>query len=260
MRDRYRLNLFCSGYSQDTDRLYTQEITQEVFSTNALRIALYSVDFPDGTSMRYRKNLEKRWIDTLPQLDAVKALSVRHRVKQDFFEAICKMKQLQSLHIESSQVEDISSISKLQQLRRLDLYSFSRLKDIQPILKLKNLELLSIQNSFKIENYDLIGKMTSLIGLNLEGDTIAPRNLRLQSLKPFNQLKNLRHLNISYLSVIDGSYEEILALEQLERLDLTICVSKPIREKIKAEHKKLCAGSFMDWDFYHKKLYYGKEW
>jgi Leucine-rich repeat (LRR) protein len=260
MKDRYKLNLFYSGKENAPDYLNIQEITQDVYSATELCIVTLAMDFPAGTSSKHRKELESRWIELLPQLDLVKTLSIRHRVSQDFFEAVCKMKNLEYLHFWTSTTTDISSISKLQNLNRLDLDSFSRLIDISPILTLKNLQLLSIENSFKIENYDIIGKMTQLIGLRLGGNTFAPKNLRLKSLNPFSNLKNLKHLDLRTLSVIDNSYEIILELENLERFDITVIIPKPIRDRIKNTHKRLKAGFFMDWDDENKKFYDGKEW
>lgn len=260
MKDRHKLNLFYSGEENATPYLRVQEIADDIDSATELCIVSYATDFPAHTSSKHRKELEDKWMNLLPRLDKIRALSVRQRVNQDFFEAICKMKNLEELHFWASTVDDISSISKLQKLQRLDLDRFNRLKDISPILTLKNLQLLSIENSFKVENYDLIGQMTQLEGLRLGGDTFAPKNLRLKSLKPFSNLKHLKHLDISTLSVVDNSYETILELENLERFDITVIIPKPTRELIKANHKKLTSGFFMDWDYENKKIYDGKEW
>lgn len=260
MKDRHRLNLFYSGKESAPDYLNAQEITDDIFSAADLHINTLAMDFPLGTSLKHRKELEAKWIDILPRLDLVRTLSVRHRVNQYFFEAICKMKNLEQLRIWTSTVEDISSISRLQKLMRLDLDSFSRLIDISPILALNSLQLLSLENSFKVMNYDLIGQMTHLTGLRLGGDFHAPRNLRIKSLKPFCNLKRLRHLDLTTSSVVDNSYETILELENLQRFDITVIIPKVTRELIKANHKNLKAGTFIDWDHDNKKFYDGKEW
>ena len=260
MKDRHKLNLFYSGKENAPDYLYAQDITDGIFRATELCISTLAMDFPVGTSLKHRKELEDKWIDILPKLDLVKTLSVRHRVNQNFFEAICKMNNLEELHFWTSTVENISSISKLQKLHRLDLDSFSRLTDISPILTLKNLQLLSIENSFKVVNYDLIGQMTELKGLRLGGDTFAPKNLRIKSLQPFINLKKLQHLDLSTLSVVDKSYEIILKLENLERFDIAVVIPNQTIELIKTNHKKLTAGFFMDWDYDNKKIYDGKEW
>ena len=90
-----------------------------------------AMDFPQGTSPKFRQEIERKWIETLPKLKKVKLLSVRHRVKQEFFDAICKMPNLEDLTFWSSTVEDISNISKLTKLRHLKLWSFSLIKLIK---------------------------------------------------------------------------------------------------------------------------------
>ena len=260
MYDRYKLDQFYQGKGTETQYSSFQALDNDVYSVENLQIVSMAMDFPQGTSPKFRQEIERKWIETLPKLKKVKLLSVRHRVKQEFFDAICKMPNLEDLTFWSSTVEDISNISKLTKLRHLKLWSFSRLKDISPLLPLKKLTHLSIDNCFKVENYDIIGKMTQLIGLELCGDTFAPRNLRLKSLKPFETLRKLRHLDLSSASVIDKSYESVLKMPSLERFDLLVTVPKEIREKIKSTHKELKAGFFVDYDFENKKFYDGKQW
>ena len=102
--------------------------------------------------------------------------------------------------------------------------------------------------------------MTELKGLRLGGNVSAPKNLRLTSLRPFHNLKNLKHLDLSTLSVVDNSYQTILELENLERFDFTVVIPKQIRELIRTNHQKLTAGLFMDWDYDNQKIYDDKEW
>ena len=236
-----------------------QEITIDVFKTDKLFISILSMDFMPEATLKYRKDLEARWIEVIPKLDNVKSISLRHKVDQKFFEAVCQMKNLECLTFWTSTVEDISSITKLNGLKRLDIENFSKLTDISPLQKLENLEILTISNSFKITNYEVIGQLTNLIGLAMQGDQIAPRNLRLNSLKPFAKLKMLQHLDLFSTIVIDESYETLLDMESLQRFDITTEIKKPLREKIKTHHK-LTSGFFVDYDWDKKTLSDGKEW
>jgi len=260
MNDRHKLSQFYQDKGTEIQYSSFQDLDDDVFNAKNLQIVSLAMDFPQGTSPKVRQEIEKKWIDTLPKLKKVKLLSIRHRVKQELFEAICNMQNLKSLMFWISTVEDISSISKLSKLTNLKLWHFSRLKDITPLLTLKKLKVLSIDTCFKIENYQIIGKMTQLEGLELCGDTFAPRKLRINSLKPFETLKNLKHLDLSSASVVDKSYESVLKMPNLERFDLLVNLPKESREKIKANHKKLEAGFFVDYDFENKKFYDGKEW
>ncbi len=257
--DRYKLHQFYQGKGTEPNYLNVQDFTDEVYKVKELQVVTLAMDLP-GKTFKQRQEIEAKWIAVLPTLDNVKVLSVRHRVKQDFFDAICEMKNLERLMFWTSTVEDISNIKKLTKLKNLKLWSFSRLKDISPLLSLKRLTILSIDNCFKVENYDVLGEMTQLIGLELCGDTFAPKNLRLNSLKPLETLKKLKHLDLSSASVIDNSYESILKMTSLERFDITVNIPKITRELIRRKHKNLKAGFFMDWDFDNKKIYDGKQW
>ena len=258
MSDRYKLNLLYEKGRNLSSYYAAQEITEEVFNSESLLISTLAMDLP-AKNMKYRKELENRWIEILPKLNKVKALSLRHRVSQQFFEAVCKMPSLEHLHFWTSSVEDIKSISSLSKLKKLYLETFSRLTDISPLENLHQLEVLSISNSFKIENYEVIGVMYQLVALGLQGDQTAPKNLRLKSLEPFAQLKALQHLDLSATTIIDKSYDVLLNLENLERFDSTANISKQIRDKIKT-HPKLKAGFYVDWDWDNKRFHSGKDW
>ena len=70
----------------------------------------------------------------------------------------------------------------------------------------------------------------------------------------------LKHLDLSFTSVIDKSYDSILHMTSLQRFDTTAQIPQLLREKIKASHKTLKAGFFMDWDYENERFYDGKEW
>lgn len=258
MTDRYKLNLLFQKGGTRTDYYPTSEISEEALTTNSLRICMFAKDMP-GKTFKYRKELENKWIRILPKLENITSISLRLRVDQEFFEAICKMKNLETVEFWSSKITDISAIANLHKLKNLYIDSFSQLSDISSLQNIKKLEVLSVCNSFKIENYDIIGNIHGLIALGLIGDQTAPKNLRIKSLKPFDKLKKLRHLDLSSTSVIDNSYDTILKLKNLERFDTTINISKSTRDKIKT-HPKIKAGFFVDWDWENKKFHNGKNW
>lgn len=259
-KDRYKLNQFYQGLGAEIKYLDVTEISDQVFVCENLKINILPIDFENSSSDKYRKDIITQWINLLPELANVKRLSIRHRVDQRFFEQICEMKNLQELFFWTSSVENLDSIKKLINLNNLGIDTFTKLTDISAISHLKNLKKLSIENSFKISNYEIIGEMTQLIGLRLGGDMFAPKNLKLSSLKPFENLSNLRHLDLSSTTLGDKSIESILKLKNLERFDIAIKIPKDIREKIKNNHKKLKSGFFIDWDFENDKFYEGKYW
>ena len=261
MNDRYKLSQFHGHYWGDGFPHLTFEHFRDNFSEvenlDAISIALI---YPEGAFKKAKNEIDSIWFDNLPRLHKLKKLAIRHRLKQDFFDLICQIQSLEELFFFGSSVEDISNIKKLINLKRLNLHSFTRLTDVSPLSYLKNLKILSIENSFKVENYEVIGELTGLVGLELCGDTFAPKNLMLKSLKPYMSLNQLKHLDLSRASVIDKSYDCILQMTSLERLDLLARMPGSLREKIKFSHKNLKAGFFVDYDFDNNKFYDDKNW
>lgn len=237
-----------------------QKFEEEVRNFERIHISTLAMDFSNDVSKKARENIEKEWINKLPSLDNIKCLSVRHRVDQEYFDAICKMKNLESLTFWTSIVEDISSLKNLKNLKYLHLSSFSRLEDIEPLINISKLEKLSIERCFKIKNYDTIGNINRLIALGIEGDTFAPKNLIIDSLVPFTNLNNLKHLDLRTTSIKDKSFLELLKLKKLKRLDASWRMKKELRDKIKNDHELLESGFFIVYDFENNKFYDDIEW
>lgn len=237
-----------------------QKFTEEVRDCETIHISTLAMDYPDKTTKKERIEIENEWIEKLPFLDNIKHLNIRHRVNNEYFNSICRMKNLESIYFWTSTVEDLNPLKNLKKLNFLHLESFTRLTDISPLTEISSLKRLSIESCFKIENYEVIGKMKQLVALAIEGDTFAPKKLILPSLKPYSKLLNLKHLDLSTTSIKDKSFLEILKLENLVRLDAMWKMKKEVRNKIKENHKSLKSGFFMVYDFEKNKFYDGIEW
>lgn len=243
----------------DEERAF-QDYGDDVLKTNNVFISTLAMDFPSDVSPKRRREIDEQWKKNLPNLKHIKRLDLRHRVDQDYFEAICEMENLEVLKIWTSIITNIGSIKKLKKLKALSLSNFSRLEDISPLLELRSLERLSILASFKISNYELIGKMNWLKSLELGGDAFAPKKLMLQSLEPFTGLKELIELDMSCASIRDKNYQPILELKKLKRLDAHWQMKNQEREFLQKEHPSLKSGFFVAYDFVKNKFKNGVEW
>jgi Leucine-rich repeat (LRR) protein len=243
----------------DDEKVF-QEYKDSVINTNNVFISTLAMDFPSNVSTKKRKEIDEQWKRKFPDLKHIKRLNLRHRVDQDYFEAICEMQNLESLKIWTSTILNIRSITKLKKLKSLSLSNFSRLEDISPLKELKSLEFLSILASFKISNYQLIGKMTWLKSLEIGGDSSAPRKLILESLEPFTELCELVELDMSCASIRDKNYRPILKLKKLKRLDAHWRMKIEEREFIQNEHPSLKSGFFVAYDFVKNEFKEGIEW
>ena len=103
--------------------------------------------------------------------------------------------------------------------------------------------------------------MKSLIGISLNGYCLGPKNLKIESIKLFSNLSNLKHLDLTTSSLIDKeSIYTILEIETLERFDITANIKAEIVEDIKHKHPNLKAGLFVDWDYKNNRMFENKSW
>ena len=178
---------------------------------------------------------------------------------QEILNSVCKIPNLSELIIQNSNFEDISPLKKLGKLTRLEINYNSKLTNIDSISNLK-LKQLKLEQCFNITNYETIGKIKTLKGLSLNGNWTAPKNLKINSLIPFEELNNLEHLDLDYSVVVDKSFESILKMTKLKRFDYLSTIKKETRLKIKNNHQSLVAGFFMDYDYDNNEFYEGKQW
>jgi hypothetical protein len=253
MYDRIKQNLFI----EETGYFSPQEISDNLYTSKNLRLSL---DFGQHSSKSFRERSITNWMTILPKLNNVGKLLLMSPKSQTFFAIACKMTQLQTLILNSLKIDDLTPISNLKLMNRLHIISCHQLKRIFPVLTLRNIDYLKIENCYTIEDLELIGQMSWLKGLCLTGDSFAPKRLRLKSLKPFHNLKQLRHLDLSTTSVIDKSYEVLLDLPNLERFDTTSNIKTSLVNDIKLKHKTLKAGFFVDWDYANNKFFDDKQW
>ena len=186
----------------------------------------------------------EEWNSVFPKLDNVRRLKI-DVYNQDVFDGICKIPNLEKLTITNSNFTNLSSITLLKKLNRFELFRNNKITDIEPLSGL-NLEYLKFEECFNISNYEIIGNLKTLIGLSINGNWTAPKNLKLNSIKTYENLDELIHLDISFCSLLDKSFDSVLKMEKLKRFDYSGKVEKKIVLKIQNNHKNLCTGSFLD--------------
>ncbi len=257
-RDRYKLDLF---YNPNEPQIPFSSFSrlQEIPEDQSY-VSLTLTD-PEKLTPKERNRKIEELYKSLPHFKNLKGLQVHIPIKEELFQAICELSNLEVLRMHGSKIESLVGIERLQSLNRLEFERFTQLKDISALLKLSELEYLLIENCFRVENYEIIGEMSQLIGLNLGGDAFAPKNLKLKSLDPFARLGSLRHLDLCHTSIADkNSYLSLLKLKSLLRFDTTAAIKPDLVDEILAHHQTLVAGLITDWDFRKKEIKVGKEW
>jgi len=254
MNDRYKLHQFYQGKENEVEYFHAVRLRFKDINFANLRID-YSGKWSNSEQ---EKRFHKSWIESIKNLDKVVRLKI-DLIDQEIFNAVCEMKNLKELIVPTSGLIDFSGLKKVENLTRLQIRCNSNLTDLS-FLKNLNLKQLSIEECFNIKNYEVIGEMTSLTGLSLNGNWTAPKNLRLDSIKPYENLENLEHLDLNYCTIKDKSFDSILKMENLRRFDFLGRIPKATRDLIKSNHPNLEAGFFMDWNYEKKEFYEDKNW
>jgi len=254
MNDRYNLHQFYQGKENEVDYFHAVRLRHKDINYKNLRID-YSGKWSNSEQ---EKTFFSNWIESIKNLDKVERLKI-DLVDQEIFNAVCQIENLKELIVPLSGIIDFSGLKKIKTLTRLQLNRNSHLTDLS-FLKNLNLKQLSIIECFNVQNFEVIGEIKSLTGLQLSGNWTAPKNLKLNTIKPFEKLNNLEHLDLSFCSIKDKSFDSILKMKKLERFDILGHIPKKTRILIKENHPKLKAGIFMDWNYETKDFYEGKNW
>lgn len=257
MNDRYKYHEFYTGKEYELEYKIVQLPTYQNINSENLFIQCLSPAIIKKGSEKEMKLIEE-WDEIFRTLNNVKRLKI-NIFNQEILNSLHKIPNLTELIIENSSIEDISPLIKLEKLSRLEIYYNSKLTNIETLKDLK-LKQLKFENCFNIVNYEIIGKIRSLKGLSLNGNWTTPKNLKINSLIPFEGLENLQHLDLNYSIVVDKSFESILQMTSLKRFDYLATIKKETRNKIKNNHKALIAGFFIDYDYEKNDFYEGKIW
>jgi len=189
----------------------------EIYNTERLIVEVSTFNQEvQNLSASKKRELRRVWAETLPKLDNVKYLMTTHQIDQDFFDAICKMVNLEGLYIKWGKVESIDGIFKLENLKHLHFGSNPRIITIDGISKLKNLETLELENFKNCTDLNKVQELKNLQSLKIVSSTDGPR-IKFKNLEFLSQLINLKVLGLD-VSLTDKRIEPIFNLKNLEKL------------------------------------------
>jgi hypothetical protein len=189
---------------------YPDELTGET----ELRVACTQT----GLSPSKQRALVRTWCEVLPTLSHVKALRLTSRVPQVLFDAACQMPQLADLWVKWSGVTTIAAIKSVASLQYFHLGSSARLESIEPLAQMHQLKWLGLENLNRVDTVEVLGNLTELDGLSLEGSMW--NTWRIRSLAPLGSLRNLKYLSLAALRSEDRSLAPLFSLSGLETLIL----------------------------------------
>lgn len=157
------------------------------------------------------------WCTKLPELKEVKILWLPSKVSQKIFDSICKMENLEGLWIKWSSIKSIDNVNKLKNLKHLHLGSSSQLENINVLGEMKSLITLEIQQLNNITDFSVIGKLTQLEGLGINGGNWTAQ--KVDNIEFISSLQKLKYLTLLNTQMKQKSFTPLLKLENLVRFN-----------------------------------------
>ena len=161
----------------------------------------------------------KKWNEKLESLENVEYLWTYHKLNQDTFDVLTRMKNLKGLNIKWSSIKSLEGIEKLENIEHLNLGLSTSITDLKPIPRLKSLITLESENLKKVKNWDLIGELPNLEGLGISGGMY--QTLKLNSIIFLKDLTKLKYLFLINTSINDSSLSPIENLKNLQCIRLS---------------------------------------
>ena len=140
------------------------------------------------------------------------------------FNAIGNLRELSSLILDDCVVKDLSALSDLKEITKLDLrFNHGNFQDISPLRNLTKLEYLDLDGNGQFDDISVLSHLTRLKHLNVSQH-------KIRSISPLKNLKALRSLNLEYNQIADISpLEELSSLTELDIGGNRISDLKPVQ-------------------------------
>ena len=180
----------------------------------------------DSFAPQYKTAKQKRavldeWCYFLrSEQEAFDELSFCTKMPQELFDAVCCQRNLKSLHIKWGSYESLDALANISSLKSLFIGSGASVKSIAPIAKLAVLESLAVENFQKISDYSVLSNLQNLKSLEISGDGLSPKFIRIESLEFLRQMPELTSLVILVARLKSKDYLPVLSLKSLTHLSL----------------------------------------
>jgi Leucine-rich repeat (LRR) protein len=190
------------------------------------------------TQKKEKQRILQEWIEFFQSPSPVRELALRRRVPQELFDAVCRQRELQRLHIKHGPVTDLSPLRNLKKLEGLSLGTTS-VEDISPLASLPRLTHLELNNLKHVYDHHALADCSKLEYLHVEGYWQGPQKIKMKNIEFLEKLKNLRALSIDFVIIEDFDVEYLLGLKKLEYL-LLPDYGRVDNKRLKEHAARLC--------------------
>ncbi|MET9272784.1 hypothetical protein [Kribbella sp. NPDC003557] len=170
-------------------------------------------------SERRKRQVVDEWVEFLAAGPSpIRSLCFTTRTPKRLFDALGAQSQLTSLDVKWGDYEDLSVLSGMSGLRTLLLRGASKVRDLAPLTTLQHVEALQVEGLRGLVDASPVGEMRAVRDLELGGNWMTPRNVRLTSIAFLARMPQLEHLLLHTLIVDDLDYRPLLSLPNLKQV------------------------------------------
>lgn len=192
------------------------EALEEMGCLVDLSLSTYSKSKIDFTKLVNLKRCSLTWYKGTENILSVTSLTHLYidEFKTKDFTKLAHLKSLEILAIKNSNIEDISCLSALTSLKKLELINCKKLTDFTPLAGLKNLEWLSVDGTKEVGNIEFVRNMTSLRILDISYTN------NIESIEPLKDLTGLKAVAFvgNKTTILDGDLSYLTKLPNLALL------------------------------------------
>lgn len=126
-------------------------------------IKLVCTQHSEILSDKRQKEVTKGWVAFLSEQPLpLQRVQLVTRTPKSVFEAICRQKTIEELRFKWLATADLSPITQLKDLKKLQIELGSSLADLSPLSELTKLETLILGSTKKVTDYSPLGKLHNL--------------------------------------------------------------------------------------------------
>ena len=211
-----------NSFRYDDARIFDTNVL--VVDTSAMNPEFYYM------STKEKKTIRNHWINALPHLKNVEYLMTTHQIDQEFFDAICQMKQLKGLYIKWGKVELIQNIKNLKNLKHLYFGSNPRIVSLDGIESLESINHLELENFKSVNDFSKMSKLHSLKTLVITGSINSPAT-KMKDLYFLENLNNLEEIVLG-ISLENKDTTPLHKFSKIDRLFLPSTIEKKLFKEI----------------------------
>jgi hypothetical protein len=148
----------------------------------------------------------------------IRSLHLLTRTPKRLFGALSAQSQLTALQVKWGDYDDLDVLSEMGGLVTLRLRGASGVQDLRPLAGLQAVETLQVEGLRGLLDASPVGQMRSVTDLELGGNWMTPKNVRITSAAFLAEMPQLQRLLLHTLIVDDLDYRPLLSLPNLQKV------------------------------------------